>query len=165
MKKLIVLLLLFTGTNLYSQQDTLFDVIRLNGTLSDFVTTEQLENYKVTIILDTEIIYLEEFAGNESYSIDLPYGFEYTVVYSSKEYASRRTLIDASDIPIANQKIYDLPCSLGLVKKQKGMKTKDISKMLSGIARYSPTKDSVEWFPNQKERIDKIISDRISVMK
>ncbi len=165
MKKLVLILFLLGSSGLFAQEDSLFDIIRLNGSITNFIDDRELDKYQIRIILDTEIIYIEEFAGNQSYSIDLPYGFEYTVIYYSKNFVSRRTLIDATDIPLANQKIYDLKCDLGLVPKQKGLKTKDISKMLSGIARYSPTKDKVEWFPKQKERIDKLFSKRILASK
>jgi len=165
MKKLVLILFIIGSSSLFAQQDSLFDIVRLNGSITNFVDNQKLDKYQIRIILDTEIIFIQEYAGNESYSIDLPYGFEYTVIYYSKNHVSRRALIDATDIPLANQKIYDLKCDLGLVPKQKGLKTKDISKMFSGIARYSPTKDNVEWFPKQKERIDKLFSERILASK
>ncbi|MEM7161586.1 MAG: hypothetical protein AAF487_04015 [Bacteroidota bacterium] len=165
MKKLLILIVLFLSLDNPAQEREFKDFVHLSGEVFDFANNEELEFFEVRVIIDTDIILSERYYDRKNYNLKLPYGFEYTVIFFSKNYVSRKVFIDLMDIPFANKKVYPLQLDLGLMAKRKGLRTRDISKSFSGIARYSPTRDRVEWFPNQKERVDKIISGLLSARK
>jgi len=167
MKKWLLLIILFAFMDIPAQENEtkekeLKDYVHLSGNIYDFVDQERLDYFEVRVIIDTEIILSERYHKQTNFNLKLPYGFEYTVIFFARNYVSRKVLIDIMDIPFANKKIYPLELDLGLLAKRKGQKTREISKSYSGIARYSPTKDQVEWLPKQKERIDQIISNKLT---
>lgn len=162
MKLYSTLICLFLFLNLsFSQTDTITDHFRLFGNLMDFETGDELAQFELRVILNAEVVYVKTYENSLEYELHLPYGFDYDIQYFSKGYVSRAVMIDASDIPLSVDKIFELNCDIGLPKKKKGIRMKDISKMPSGVARYSPTQNKLTWFVGQKEKIDELITNRI----
>ena len=162
MKKITLLILLVIAHNAYSQKDTITDHVLFSGYVTDFESSEDLDNFSIRVIMETDLIFEFKFEETSKYGIMLPYGFDYTIIYYAKNYVARQVKIDVSNIPMATDFIHELDLDLGLVKKKKGRKTRGLSKMVTSIARFSPTKNKVEWLSHQKDRIDSIISKRIS---
>lgn len=162
MRSLIITFFLVITQIGFSQKDTISDHAFFTGTISDFETGIPLEDFGIMVILDTDIIYAMEFEKTMNFELKLPYGFDFTIVFHRKGYVSRKVYVDISDIPISTNFVHEISYDLGLLEKKKGVKTKDLSKMISGIARFSPTKNKIEWFSEQKDRIDNIIQKRLN---
>ncbi len=89
-------------------------------------------------------------SSNGKYSMDLEIGKKYTIEFHKSGYASKKVIVNTSNIPLEDQKIaeeeggFEMAVNMTLFEKVKGMDESVLDKPI-GKARYNEEKVKMEW--------------------